>query len=124
MRAISLALAVLFVVSGCTLRPTYVVGGRAIGSPESVRVAFMNGNTPGMRITYRVFIDDPGGKHNVIVVRPDGQASSVVDVPVGRVRLYYEVYRDAVYVGSRVRHVLIDPPQPGTIQRLTIVEPE
>lgn len=122
-REIYAVLVALFLISGCTLRPTYVVSGHSIGSPKGVRVAFNNGNPPEMFVSYRIFVDDPYGKHNIVVVAPGDSMSSIVRVPIGRVRLYYEVYHNATYMTDRVRYVLIYPPRPGTLQQFTIVEP-
>ena len=122
MRLIASLVAVVL-ITGCT-RPTYVVGGKSIGSSKGARVVFSNGNPQDTFISYRIFVDDPYGKHNIIVVKPEDGNSSVVRVPIGRVLLRYEVYHNATYRTTRTRYVLIDPDSPGIVQKLTIVEPK
>lgn len=123
MRLIVSFVIIAVIMTGCTLRPTYMVGQQKIGSPEGVSVKFKNGNLPETHIMYRVFVDDPQGKHNIVVIRPGEEKSTPIRVPIGRVRVRYEVYHNAVHIQTRVRHILIDPPSPGIMQQLTILEP-
>lgn len=106
----------------CAPTPKVYVGGEDTGRPRFTYAKFENVNLEETKITYRIFIDDPKGAFNVVIVRPR-ETSASARVPLGRIRIEIQVYLGAEYRYAREVDILITPAQEGNAQLFRIREP-